>query len=364
MGHQRGQSEGHFRGTRSPGEDAIARTSRHKRIAISAALALGVLAAVALFFVPSGSADPALDSEESAFFTLINNYRVQQNPPLSPLVINIDLNEAADWYVTDMATKNYFGDLTYCSTNFGIQSAHCDSAGGLPQHRISAFGYGPATIGENAAAGFSSAQAVFDAWKGSAGHNTNMLRSYWVAIGIGWSCRQGTRYGCYWVTDFGTVDSPPHPNLPYPAVLGTPTRMPTTTPAPTATATVTPTATATLTPTPSPTPTPAPTPSPSPTPVPLGLTWEDLNCDKHVVPQDAVTLLMKGAGLENTDGPAAGACPPLGGEVTVNGVPRVWGDIDCSGQINAIDSVKLLRWLIGLPIAASDPSCPLPGDAF
>jgi hypothetical protein len=162
-----------------------------------------------------------------------------------------------------------------------------------------------------------------------------MLRSYWKAIGIAWACKQGTTFGCYWVTDFGTVDAPPNPNLPYPAVLGTPT----------------------------PAATPSPTPSPSPTL--SGLMWEDLNCDAAVLPQDAVTLLIVNAGLENI-GPASAPdnCPALGEYVTFGGIVRVWGDTDCSGAINAIDSVKLLRWLIGLPVESSDPSCPDPGAAF
>lgn len=331
-------------------EVIIARTHRHKLIAISAALAVGVLALIAVIRVPSGSADPAIDSTESQFLTLINNYR-QQNG-VGTLALNVDLNEAADWYVTDMATKNYFGSATYCA-QFQL-TAHCDSYGGLPQHRISAFGYGPATVGENAAAGFSTAQAVFDAWKGSSGHNTNMLRSYWKAIGIGWKCQQGTTYGCYWVTDFGTVDSPPKPNLPYPAVLGTPTKTPTSTPAPS------------QTPAPTPSPSKTPTPTPSPTPTPRGLKWEDLNCDKTVLPQDAVTSLMRDAGLETGSGPAGapGSCPALGEDVTIDGTIRLWGDIDCSGAINAIDSVKLLLWLIGLPLEPSDSTCPAPGTAF
>ena len=75
---------------------------------------------------------------------------------------------------------------------------------------------------------------------------------------------------------------------------------------------------------------------------------------------------MKDAGLETGGGPAGapGSCPALGENVTVNGILRLWGDIDCSGAINAIDSVKLLLWLIGLPLEPSDPTCPTPGTAF
>jgi uncharacterized protein YkwD len=294
---------------------------------------LGVLAAIAFIRAPSSSADPASDSTEAQFLALINDYREQN--AVGPLVINVDLSEAADWFVNDMTSKNYFPDSNYCWQHFQ-QSAHCDSYGGRPPHRISAFGYGPATIGENAGAGLSSAQAIFDAWKGSSGHNATMLRSYWKSIGIAWACKPGTIYGCYWVTDFGSIIAPPNPNLPYPAVLGTPT------------------------------PTATPTPAPTPSPTPSGLMWEDLNCDAAVLPQDAITLLMGSAGLENIDVSVSAPdnCPAPGENITVNGISRVWGDIDCSGAINALDSVNLLRWLIGLPLEPSDPTCPEPGDTF
>jgi hypothetical protein len=215
----------------------------------------------------------------------------------------------------------------------------------MPGARAMAFGY-PAGVGENSAGGFTTAQAVFDAWKGSPGHNANMLGNY-VVIGVGRACVSGSRYGCYWVTDFSYYNTTPNTNAPSPTATATATR------------TASPTNSATATPTP----TASPVPTASPPPTPLGLTWEDLNCDKSVVPQDAVTLLMKDAGIE-TSGPAAGNCPVLGENVTVYGVSRVWGDIDCSGAINAIDSVKLLRWLIGLPLEPADPNCPVPGSGF
>ena len=40
-------------------------------------------------------------------------------------------------------------------------------------------------MGENIAAGYPNAQAVFDGWKNSPGHNSNMLGSGYTTIGIG-----------------------------------------------------------------------------------------------------------------------------------------------------------------------------------
>jgi hypothetical protein len=207
----------------------------------------------------------------------------------------------------------------------------------MPQHRISAFGYGPASAGENAAAGYSTAEQVFAAWKGSSGHNTNMLRSMWKSIGIGRACKQGTRYGCYWVTDFGSIVAAPNPNLPYPDVLFTPT------------------------PTPNPTATPSPSPAPTPTPSPLGLAWGGISCEGPIVPQDAVSLLANDAGV-SFSAAAGGNCPAVGQAVFAGGEYRLWGDIDCSGQINAVDSVKLLLWLIGVTVESNDPDCPAAGS--
>jgi hypothetical protein len=277
---------------------------------------------------------------------LLNEYRAQNGR--EPLVINWDLSEAADWFVNDMTAKNYFPTAGYCS-RFGLP-AHCDSYGGMPQHRISAFGYGPAIIGENAAAGFSSAQAVFNGWKASSGHNTNMLRTTWKAIGIARACKSGTTYGCYWVTDFGSVDDPtPNPNSPYPPIGGTGSATPTKTPSPTPSKTPTPS--------PAPTPSPSPTPTPSPTPEPLGITWEDITCDGIFLPQDALAVIMTGAGVSQS-GPASQDCPNLGQTVVVDGVQRLWGDINCSGAINALDGVILLWWMVGIDDPQADPGCP------
>ena len=44
---------------------------------------------------------------------------------------------------------------------------------------------------------------MFDGWKGSPGHNANMLGTNYTTIGIGRYFLQGSTYGWYWTTDFG-----------------------------------------------------------------------------------------------------------------------------------------------------------------
>ena len=129
-----------------------------------------------------------LDAEESAFLNLINNYR--QTNGLAPLKLNTTLTTASKWMSQDMASKNYF--------------SHTDSLGRDPFQRMAAFGYTANTSkGENIAAGYQTATAVFDAWKASAGHNANMLSSSYTVIGIGRAYDARSTYGWYWTTDFG-----------------------------------------------------------------------------------------------------------------------------------------------------------------
>ncbi|MCC6381075.1 MAG: CAP domain-containing protein [Dehalococcoidia bacterium] len=238
---------------------------------------------------------PALDAEESAFLGLINAYRAQNG--MGPLAISNTLNRAAAWMVHDMGTKGYF--------------AHTDSLGRSPAVRVQDCGY-PSGAGENLAAGtaWATAQAAFEAWKASPGHNANMLTSFYQVIGIARENVPGSPYGWYWATNFGVTNdggAPPPTSTPTPvpttatpttpAATATPSPVPTTPAATTTTATTataTPTvatatpATATSTPpapkTPSPTsttartatpapsatatPSPPPTPSPSPSPTP------------------------------------------------------------------------------------------------
>ena len=179
----------------------------------------------------------ALDSEEQAFLTLINQYRAQNG--LGPLSIETNLNRAAAWMVEDMATKGYFD--------------HIDSFGRSPSQRASECGYQSQWgAGENLAAGsgLSTAQAAFDAWRNSPGHNQNMLTGHYQQIGIARYYRAGSQYGWYWATNFGMGGGGASQ--------------------PTATPTATPTSTNTPRPTNTPvTPSPSPSPSATPTQPPL-----------------------------------------------------------------------------------------------
>ncbi len=170
--------------------------------------------------------DPTLDSEEQLFLQLINNYRAQNG--LQPLAISYTLTKASQWKSDDLAANNYF--------------AHDDLTRTWDQ-RIRDCGYGyNAWMGENIAAGNSGAQATFDQWRNSPGHNANMLGANYTAIGIGRAYSASSTYRWYWTTDFGSVSDG------WPGSTPTATATATRTATPTAT-TVPPTSTSTATPT-------------------------------------------------------------------------------------------------------------------
>ncbi len=128
-----------------------------------------------------------LGAEELKFLDLINQYRVDRG--LSKLEVSPTLTRASLWMSGDMADQNYL--------------SHTDSLGRGPHSRIVQFQYqGLQTWGENVAAGNSDAEATFQQWKHSPGHDRNMLDPAFKAIGIGRANNASADYHWYWTTDF------------------------------------------------------------------------------------------------------------------------------------------------------------------
>jgi len=140
---------------------------------------------------------PSLDSEQSAFLTLINTYRAQNG--VGPLQVSVALEQSSQWMSNDMAINNYF--------------SHTDSLGRDPFTRMGAFSYTYYPWGENIAAGYSDAYSTFHQWLTACdpdgygnctyAHQHNMLNSGFVAIGIGRAYSPNSSYRWYWTTDFG-----------------------------------------------------------------------------------------------------------------------------------------------------------------
>jgi len=234
-----------------------------RRLALVFVLLALAVAAVAIVAMPRG-AEAAQDSEEQAFLTIINNYRTQNG--LGALSLNTQLNNSAEWMSGDMAANNYF--------------SHTDSLGRDPFQRMAAFGYTYNTWkGENLAAGADTAQAAFNLWKNSPGHNANMLNPNFKVMGIARVYGAGTTYGWYWTNDFGGQGSAPPPADPTPPPPPPPAPTPTPVPPPVVTP---PPPTPTLEPTPKPTPVVTPEPTPVVPTVDdiqsqLGGIWEQLD---------------------------------------------------------------------------------------
>jgi hypothetical protein len=94
----------------------------------------------------------------------------------------------------------------------------------------------------------------------------------------------------------------------------------------------------------------------TPTPSPAGemLVWGDDNCSGAADPVDSLLTLRFDAGL-NTN---TGDCPELGQVVEVAlASPHPWGDVDCSGAVDPVDSLKLLRYDAGLSVSQEE-GCP------
>jgi len=229
-----------------PGE-GVARRLRKLLLLVPLAVA-----ALAITFADAPRPAAALDGEETAVLDLINQHRAANG--LGTLSINGTLNNAARWMSDDMANNNYF--------------SHTDSQGRDPFVRLADFGYTYNTWkGENLAAGIDSAQEAFDLWKGSPGHNANMLNPNFTVIGIARSYGASSTFGWYWSTDFGGQDDyVPPPPPPAPTAAPAPPAVP-----------VPPAATAPETPPPTPEPTIAPTAQPTDTPVPTKAPrWQDI----------------------------------------------------------------------------------------
>jgi len=151
-----------------------------------------------------------------------------------------------------------------------------------------------------------------------------------------------------------STPSPTATTTPTPSAAPTSSATPTPTPTPALTSTPTPSPTATATPAPTPTPTPTPTPAPTPTPTSTlpGFAFGDVDCSGQVNSIDALKVLRFSSGLGYSQNEP---CKKIGIETLANG--KIQGDVDCSNSVNSIDSLKLLRYASALSYAQTEP-CP------
>ncbi len=103
-------------------------------------------------------------------------------PAVPRLSWNQLLENSAYRHGRDMDENNYF--------------SHIGQNGSTPADRVAAEGYEWLAIGENIANGYTSEEAVIEAWIDSPDHCKNIMSGNFTEMGMG-------RSGNYWVQDFG-----------------------------------------------------------------------------------------------------------------------------------------------------------------
>lgn len=163
--------------------------------------------------IEDDTCQPTPPAVDTAFLTLINQYRSQSNQCWDPVVqawvlwpasasrnltLSSSLNDAAVYHSQFMADHDCF--------------AHqCPGEADL-RARIEQFGYtGWSAYGENIAAGMEISGDALEAWRNSPPHNRNMLTCQFQEIGVGRVHDLGDQYPTpqvpyrwYWTTDFGS----------------------------------------------------------------------------------------------------------------------------------------------------------------
>jgi uncharacterized protein YkwD len=162
---------------------------------VAGLLSAALLAALPAGAIAAGDCTPAAswpaDRADLAaqVVALVNAHRAQLG--LAPLVVSPTLTATAQWKARNMAALRYLD--------------HDDPApdARTADERVAACGYRSTMWGENIAMGYSTAQAVFDAWLDSPEHRANIERPEFRATGVG-----AAGAPTYWAQSFGaTVDA-------------------------------------------------------------------------------------------------------------------------------------------------------------
>lgn len=124
---------------------------------------------------------------------LTNQARCEQG--LSPLTATPLLSDAATQHNLDMLLNNYFD--------------HNGSDGTTVGDRVSMQGYTWQAVGENLAAGSTSAAETFDLWWQSPGHKANLLNSDFREAGLSHIFQVGSQWAHYWTMVFANQGAEP-----------------------------------------------------------------------------------------------------------------------------------------------------------
>ncbi len=135
---------------------------------------------------PTCAAPISGDALRGEILRLVNVER--ERAGLTPVVHDQTLEDQATQYACEMIHYDFF--------------AHENPFTGTQlRDRAEEFGYEYVMIGENLAAGQSTAAQVMNEWMNSEDHRDNILNPYFTELGVG--IRTGGRFGTYWVQEFG-----------------------------------------------------------------------------------------------------------------------------------------------------------------
>jgi hypothetical protein len=86
---------------------------------------------------------------------------------------------------------------------------------------------------------------------------------------------------------------------------------------------------------------------------PVTVLFGDVNCSAEVDSVDSLTILRFSAGLPQPQGTDC----RIGYTVLVDDQSRIWGDNNCDGSVDSRDAISELRWLARLTYVRN-PACP------
>jgi uncharacterized protein YkwD len=120
--------------------------------------------------------------DNAAMLTMLNSYRTQHGLPA--LSLDETLNTVSIAMARHIAERDSMD--TWAHSEFGLSQ------------RLEKAGYRNYAGAENLGAGYASLKAAFDGWKGSAGHNKNLLNPYVTRVGIGRMVRSNGKWRNFW----------------------------------------------------------------------------------------------------------------------------------------------------------------------
>jgi len=140
------------------------------------------------FTAPRCISSEDADALEDQVLQLINLERAALDEDLAPVVVSPTLGKIAATFACRMVELKFFG--------------HTDPLTGHgPGERAVAGDYAYFSVGENLAAGASTAAEAMRLWMESPAHRAIILDPKWKEVGI--AVRSGTDNSIYWVQEFG-----------------------------------------------------------------------------------------------------------------------------------------------------------------